>query len=268
MDPLLAVILGSIFTSTTYLGIGLQKKGINHYQIFRNEGFESWLHKRDSYEWMIGCLAAAIGNILFFGLVGLSSFNLLMPLNGVGLILLTIFAITILKEEISMNEYLAIFCIVIGIGFSTIFSTETGENYDNTIFLVITLLLFIITVTLIILRILNNQIFHSVIESILAGILAVYSAFMAKNTSVFTEDWLSILFVILFFVFQYLSWVFMQLAYSTGKATTAVPIYTALLIILPIIGGVFIYGELLNLIQAIGILLVSIGGVILAKYAA
>lgn len=269
MSNLIITGLGSLFTSIVYLSIGLQKKGIKHYQVLQKRGIKHWLLHIETWEWMIGCVGAALGNILFFALVTSSTFNLLMPLNGVGLVILTIYAVRILDEPISDREYLAIGSIVVGIMVSTLFAKESEQHINTSAFIWMSIFIFGLIAGSVLFRLIKRSSYPAVVESINAGLLAAYSAFMIKNSVFFTQNqFLSYMAIGSFFLFQFLSWIFMQLAYNTGKASTAVPIYTALLIIFPIIGGVMVYQEIVSFFQIIGILLVASGGSILAQYAA
>ncbi len=62
-----------------------------------------------------------------------------------------------------------------------------------------------------------------------------------------------------------LSMIVIQFAYKYAEATRIIPVFTANFILVPVIGGVLVFGEKLNPIQILGILFICTGSYFLGK---
>ncbi|MFW6262208.1 MAG: hypothetical protein ACOC6J_11570, partial [Spirochaetota bacterium] len=61
------------------------------------------------------------------------------------------------------------------------------------------------------------------------------------------------------------SMVVIQFSYRHGQATQIIPVFTGNFILVPVVGGVIVFGESLGTVQWAGVVLIVVGSIVLGR---
>jgi len=143
---ILGLIIGIIAYICLYLGKGIQKYAIEG---FRNDKSQKGKNKRI---WIFGF--ALTTSYMFIQWIALlyAPLNIIIPLGGIGLVVLILFSYFVLKEDISHIQIIGIALIITGTLLATIFNDSSGElkvsDFNLNLYLLISLSLIAIEVRL------------------------------------------------------------------------------------------------------------------------
>lgn len=297
----LGIIIAIISTFCFNLGIVLQKKGLKESsEIKIEEGIINLLKTFKEFSknkyWLTGTILGLIGLIPYVIAMGLVGILVVQPVSTIGLIIFVISAIKILKEKISLFEIISIGMLVVSpilIGFAII--SDVSFNFSE---FFLPYLLFFITIILgcIVSFLLSKKkrgtklegFFIMIIGSLLFSLGATFTNILAQayndanvNALFFWEIifgifWFDYLHIWLFFgfwgmiVFNLISIIFFQTALQKIKAVVVVPIHNAIVLIVPVLAGLFVFHQKFEniLLFFISIILILISIISLSKFQA
>jgi multidrug transporter EmrE-like cation transporter len=293
----LAILLGAISYSMLNIGMGLQKKGAAELPKIEEQGFFKNLKNflTNKY-WLIGFILVNVPFILFSIAVDIGQLSIVTPTMGVGLIVLVLFSVFYLKEQITKKEIIAIVTIIIGVVILGATNTNVTIEYTLTeindllletgsiIFLVVaTVLMFILVLISIIRKFALADIMFGIAAGIASGIGVIFTkGFMGgldtqnlwgslKVSAVLWYWWLHLGLLLLY---NLISTIFPQVGFQKGKAVVVTPLFSITALTTPIIGGIIIFSEWDGITpgflaaKIIALTLILIGVILLSIYSA
>lgn len=287
-NTLLGIVLAIVSNSMFYIGNVMQKKGADSLPKIEaqsvKQNIKNFLTNRI---WLIGWILATLQWFIWLIAAKLVPLSLIMPMMGIGLIVLVIFSHFYLKEKIIKKEIIAICIIIVGVIVLGITSpaeepiytlTQINRDISKIGSIIFTIILFLLVIIPMVISISKKYIYAGVIfgfsSGVLAGIGAIYSkAFMGGiggisifETIKYWQWWMYVVFVIIGNIGMT---VVQQIGFQKGKAIVVSPITTITNLIISVLGGIFIYSEWMGLnflminIKTISITVIVIGVAIL-----
>ena len=260
---LVPILMGIVGISIQSIGYVLQKIGIIHYkslkQFVRDDKFNIWL---------LGTAIAFLGASLFFLALPLSSISIIQPIIGIGPAVVAIFGFFILKSNLHKYELIGIFLTVLGIFFLS-YELNPNVSYLNInefdFFLISVIIIsIIISISNILYRF--NFFDLGIEEGIISGVFGGFSSIFGKIGVFYLLESFTIHWALIALLFtQLISFILFQKGLHSGKMEKVVSVFTAMAILLPIAIGILFFGEILNVINILGIFIILIGSVMLAK---
>lgn len=253
-NQILSIIYAFLGSSLVNLAQAIQKIGLDSPD-------EKKLRKWEI--WGSGTVLMMIGPLVIQYATSLGGASLVGAMSGTGLATLTLFSHFVMKEKIKSNELTGVITILLASLLIGIFST--GKNIKSTINLT-TLLIFISIVTTgyIICTSISIKI-GKLIGIILGGFSGATGGFVTLFQKVTTSNptGATNIFLNPFFytwiIISLVSFFILQFSYKKDKAIRIVPSFSANYILIPVLGGVICYSEIMNLFQWIGVLLILAG---------
>jgi drug/metabolite transporter (DMT)-like permease len=191
--------------------------------------------------------------------------------------------VVILKEKLLASEWLGIFILLIGAVILSITGKEKSESFMKIfplVILTILMIIFIIGIGIGISKYKEGKPYEvglAVIAGILFGINAIYMKAAGANFTIRTntefsvsslEHWKIMLSAFYFYMVPLagLSGFFIsQWTFTHGRASIAVPIFTTISMVTPVIAGIFVFAESIALYRIIGIIIITIGALLLYR---
>ncbi len=220
-------------------------------------------------KWLFGTGMTTFGWVLFLIAISLAPISLIAPLSNVGILVIVFLALFHFKEKLLKFEYLAILSILAGV-FIISLTSNTGNNHTNFNKIELFVPIFFVILFLIGLSIIqyywfpnNFGSFLGITSGITGGLGAVFTKALALAFQIPEEF---IIYLLIFAVFQGLSFVTLQSAFQKERAIIIVPLFNSFTTIIPIIIGVFTFKEIVTPLQIIGIILILIGSSLLFRF--
>ena len=303
MVDILTTILGifiSIIASFCFnFGIVLQKKGLREgSEIKIEEGvrnlYNTFKEFSKNKSWLSGTLLGLIGMIPYTIAMGLVGIVVVQPLMSIGLLFFAIFAVKMLNEKITYYEIIAVGILIV----SPILMALAGISniFIDLYQFVIPFIIFLspLIVLCIGFFFLSKQkrgtqfegMFLMFIGAILYSIGAIFTNILAQafiEANIFPLFFWEILFGIFWVDYLHLwmfisSWgmlvfyissvIFLQSALQKSKALTIVPIQNAIMLIIPIIAGLFVFHQTFHnyILFAVALVLILISIISLSRF--
>ncbi len=257
-NQILSIILAFAGSSIINLAQAVQKIGLD---ISEERKMKKW------GIWLIGTALMMTGPLVIQYATSFGGATLVGAMSGTGLATLTLFSHFVMKEKIKPNELAGVAVILTASVFIGIFST--GAAVKSTIDL-LQLYVFVAVVTFIyilftIISLKTNRMAGIIIGGFAGAVGGFVTLFQKVTTSnpagavsIFTNP-----FFYTWIIVSLFSFFILQFSYNKDKAIRIVPSFSANFIIIPVLGGVICYHEILNIFQWIGILLIFCGVLII-----
>lgn len=291
----LAILLGSLSYAMLNVGMCLQKKGAAELPEIEDQGFFKNLKNFLTNKfWLIGFLLVNLQWIAFSIAVDIGDLSVVTPMMGVGLIVLVLFSVFYLKEQITVKEIIAIVVIIIGV--VILGATNTNETIEYTIDNINSLLLtngaiiFLVCATaimilLVVFSVIRKFALADIMFGIAAGIASGIGVIFTKGfmggldlgnlwqslkTSVVLWQWW--LYLGLLLTYNIISTIFPQIGFQKGKAVVVTPLFAIAALVTPIFGGIIIFSEWSNIppgiliAKIIALVLILVGVSLLSLY--
>lgn len=253
----LGLIIGFVSYSSLYLGKGIQKyavEGIKTAKSFKT---------KHSGIWLAGTLLTALPVFLQWAALLFAPVNLIAPLEGIGLIILLIYASRRLHEQLRFPEVAAAGLIAAGI-FCTAFFYTPSEAVSS--------------------KITPSRILYFLIPLAAAEAAAIFAslklklrsagyiigftagtamAFQTLSKRISAHPGLAVYSIIGVAVFAPLTLFITQLGFTRARASRVVPAFTAASIVVATAAGAIVLNESIRPMQIAGIALVALGAVIM-----
>ncbi|MFX0101559.1 MAG: hypothetical protein ACFFCS_18430 [Candidatus Hodarchaeota archaeon] len=282
MDFALGIIMTLVGTTINSVGILLQKLDINRSGM-KDDSNLSYFMKRPV--WVLGILMQTIILLPFFILgIDLLGVTLAQPLATAGLLVFVLGSIFVLKEKLKRQEWAGVIMLVVAvllIGLSGVVGDVTMAVFFQESFLANLIIFLVITaglvvVGIIVIKVLEKQvlgysIFLGVAYAIvsISGQLATPPLDMMFGTGLSAAGWILLLLGVAGVLLgTYFGILYSQLAFQKGQAIDVVPSSQAIINLLPVFAGLFLFGQYILFpvlfIAGMGLLLVSV--VLLARF--
>ncbi|MCP4762304.1 MAG: hypothetical protein GY870_11030 [archaeon] len=277
------IVIGIILTlfSAFFFNFGLvyQKLALDDLPEVKITSLSSLLNLIKDKTWLKGILITILAGIPYTLAPIFIGITYVQPLLGIGLLVIVFFSITKLKEKLLLKEKIAILLIIIApffIIFSDISDISIEDmNYNNwLLYIAFYIITFFIIGFLYLLK--DNSKSKSTIYALYSGFIFGLGGVSTQLQDLGLEPLLTsgiILWVpfLVGFIAVYTGYVFasifQQQALQSGKASNVVSIISVPNLIIPVLGGVIIFGQSIGnwLFFSIGIILIAIGVVSLSR---
>jgi drug/metabolite transporter (DMT)-like permease len=213
--------------------------------------------------WAGGTCFTMAGPFVILYATSLGGATIVGAMSGTGLAVLALFSHFVMKEKIKINELAGVAIILAASVIIGVFST--GGNTASIINLQ-TLYVFIGIITLLyviftIISLLANKLEGLVLGGFAGatgGIVVLFQKVTTSNptgaSSLFTNP-----FFYTWIIVSLVSFLIMQFSYKKDKAIRIVPSFSANFILIPVLGGIICYSEVLSVLQWIGVALIFCG---------
>ena len=262
----LAIIFAILSYSLLNIGFALEKKAAA--ELPKIEEQSTWHNLKNfltNKTWMFGFFLVNIQWVFFLFALEWGSLSLVIPMAGVGLIVLVIFSYFYLKEPITKPEIIAILGIISGVIILGVTSSESESTYSliemNDFLKETTAIIFIVVFTVIMIGMvlfsINKQIsVAGVLYGLASGLAsglgviftkAVTGGFDSSNFWITFVDalknWIWWIYLALLLLFNIASTIFLQYGYQKSKAVIVSPLFSMASLVVPVIGGLVIFSE-------------------------
>lgn len=253
-NQVLSIILAFVGSSIINIAQAFQKIGLDTSDQIK---WKKW------GIWLFGTSLMMIGPLVIQYATSLGSASLVGAMSGTGLAALTLFSYFFMKEKIKLNELIGVIIILTASVIIGIFSS--GNIIKSTINLfLLYFFISIVSIIYIIIFIVCLKI-NKLLGIVLGGFSGAVGGFVTLFQKVTTSNptGASSLFTNPFFytwiIISLISFLILQFSYKKDKAIRIVPSFSANFILIPVLGGVICYHEILNVFQWICVLLIFCG---------
>jgi len=223
--------------------------------------------------WGGSTAATALAFLLVFGAIAMGSVSIVGAMAGTGLASLALFSRLVMKESLNPLSLMAIASIIAAAAVLAIFD-QPGETSADVGRLMV--LLGIGVAAYIVLMVLApSETIRGVAIGGLSGFLGAASQLFQRLGTIDMDPAMGIQSFALQVIHQpetlvwigltLISMVVMQFSYSHAQAVQIVPVFTANFIVLPAVGGVIAFGEVMHPLQWIAVAVMLAGSIVLSR---
>lgn len=258
----LGILLGVIAYACLYLGKGIQKYAIEGY---RKEDASRGEKGKNTGIWIFGLTLT--GSFLFIHWFALrfAPISVVAPIEGLGLIVLVIFSYFVLKEPIDRIKFYGISMIVTGLIITAIFIPDPEaipSSFDWILFLIFFGAIMGLFVGLGLYSKFNKYIAAGLIFGSFAGAFMCFQTLTKRISWIKGYEWITFI----MFGLAAATLIMTNFAFLKAEAVRVVPAFTAMSIMLPTIIAMFIFNEVVVLLQWVGIVIIVIGVIFLTAF--
>ncbi|MHA1309753.1 MAG: DMT family transporter [Candidatus Helarchaeota archaeon] len=282
-DYIVGIVLSIGAAAMFTFGAVFQKRGAEQ---LKEKGIDIKLSDRKSLItmiknkiWLIGIILGSLGGLPYFASQAFIGVALTQPLQGTGLLMLVIAAVYYLKEKLKKEEIIGIVILILGPVFLSLSNVkDININLDFTkISFISSIVIFYIAciagigITYFMAR---KEIKPAIMLGINSGIFFGMGAISAQLGVFFLEmdaGLISILGAILGFsmiiIGNTIGTLIVNVAFQKGKAIRIIPVQGIGNLLIPVIGGVFIFLQAINnpILFIIGFLCQLAGGILIVR---
>jgi drug/metabolite transporter (DMT)-like permease len=262
---LLALLLSVFGYSILNVSQAVQKIGLSLYSKSRVAGAAVWTG---------ALVASGVSFGIVFIALSIGTVSVVGAAAGTGLVSLVVFSAVFLGEPIRPGKIVAIVAIVGGAALVALFPVEGIDAFRRLLLWVIPAVITVAAIITIVLLPTGPP--RGTAIAGLSGFLGAYSQLFQKRAADgisgaesvgavaagLLHDPINLVWIGL----SAASMVVIQFAYRHAEATRIIPVFTALFIITPVLGGIAVYGERLSPLQWFGVAVISAGAVVLGGY--
>jgi len=259
INLILGIILAIVATIMFNLGMVFQKKGADEIGEITLSDAKSFGSLIKSKIWLLGFILGIIGGLPYFIAMSLIGIAIVQPLTGVGFLIIAFFAVKWFKETLETPEKIGIVLLLISpliITLGNVGPVQTSV-FDPNILppLIIFYAVFfsLIAITFILYKVSKKgiAIIVAITSGLFFGIGAISGQLMVEGLMPIITggqvNWvLGIFGGVLIAVGNLWATFYVQIAYQKGQAAQVVPIINTGNLIIPIFGGVIIFGQVIN----------------------
>lgn len=223
--------------------------------------------------WVVATLATSVSFFIVFSAISVGAVSVVGAMAGTGLVSLAIFSRIAMGERLAAKHVAALGSIVAGAAVVALF--DVGGRGEARIALLWGVLAAGTVVYVAAWVALRTGPGAGVALGGLSGFLGAYSQ-LFQELATAELDWSEGLGAVVRMVvsdpitlvwagLSVVSMVVIQFSYRHGQATQIIPVFTGNFILVPVIGGVIVFGESLGIVQWVGIALIVAGSIVLGR---
>lgn len=257
---ILVAVTGVTIMSFGYLfqKIGLSTETINL----------AMLKTKHGLIWLMGTGMTFLGSLLFFVALGSGDLTVIQPITGLSPAIVTVLTVVVFKTSIHKNELYGIGASVLGIIFISYRTGSIQTTFSlsaevlNNFSIVTSIILIILVISLNYIHSLDTGLLEGVLAGLTAGLASIY---VKIGLNFFLNQHILHWTLLGFLFMQTAAFISLQRALRHGRMDKIVTIFTNINIFLPVGFGLLLLDEMVNPINVIGMVLILIGVVLLAK---
>ena len=262
------IIIALIGITLLQFGYVFQKLGVHTFGNIKNLTESILLIKNKYFQrWLLGTLLTTLGTIIFFIALAFGSLSVLQPLQGIGPAILIVINYLFVKNVILHKvELFGILLSCIGIIIISFHTSSTESILFNESYLIFnsTFILIVCSIIGFLLEKLN-KFDLGLFEGFMAGIFAGFSSIFAKIGLSFLLKFQFHWTIVFLLISQIVAFVLLQKGLHFGKVEKVVTLFTTFGIIIPVLFGIFIFGEILDVYIILGVATILLSAYLLAK---
>ncbi|MHA1271599.1 MAG: DMT family transporter [Candidatus Helarchaeota archaeon] len=283
VDYILGIVMAIIASAMFTFGAIFQKKGAdelkeNGVEIKMND-IKTLITMAKNKIWLVGIILGSLGGLPYFASQALIGVTLAQPLQGTGLLMLVISAVYYLKEKLKLGELIGVSILIFGpifLSLSNVQDIDIALEITDIGFISSILIFYVLCISgIIISYVLSKKDFKpSIMLALNSGIFFGMGAISAQLGVFFLEmnaGILSILGAILGFgmiiIGNAIGTLIVNMAFQKGKAVRIIPIQGIGNLLIPIIGGIVIFQQVVLFLNffIIGVCCQLIGGILIVR---
>ncbi|MDA3939205.1 MAG: hypothetical protein PF693_07840 [Spirochaetia bacterium] len=221
--------------------------------------------------WGIATIGTGLSTIILLAAVSLGQVSLVGAMAGTGLVSLTIYSRFVLKEIPGRKEILGVSLIIISAIFIGLFAQDTDVSIIVLDLLTIKLIIVSFIYVLLWLVFLKKK---KVLCVVLGGYSGALGGFVSQFQKISTSGSLDGKFItgsisgietllnpftLFWILLSIASMTVLQFAHKNGQPMQVIPSFSANFILIPVMGGVTCFGEILHPVQWVGVGVIIIG---------
>ncbi|HKK48854.1 MAG TPA: hypothetical protein VJ932_07130 [Alkalispirochaeta sp.] len=221
--------------------------------------------------WILSTIGTALSFFLVLAAIGMGSVAVVGAMTGIGMASLTVFSRFVLRERVGRREIAAVIAIAIGAGLVGVVPLDTtGSARTEWLYWFVGAAIAVYGAAAVSV---GRSHYRGVILGGLAGSMAAFSQLFQKlGAFSFAVDqglWALVVSVatsraiIISVVITVVSMLVAQVAYTRAQAIRVIPSYTAHASAVPVIGGMIVFDERLQLLHWSGVAILFVGTMVL-----
>jgi drug/metabolite transporter (DMT)-like permease len=275
---MISILLGFLGYSLLNISQAVQKLGLLQMKENRKKGISLWL---------LATFGTSLASIVVFAGVALGNVALVGAMAGTGLAALAVFSHYVMKERIGVKEIAGIVIIVFGAALIGLFSNDTPPSLVrlDVLFIMFAIAVFLYSLGWVWGGVKGKGIrLGIIIGSFSGGLGGFVPLFQKVSTSELGKTWSLVQntaggdgggnllgtllagflnpFSLIWIALSIISMVILQFAYKKADVIFIIPFFSCNCIIVPVVGGILCFGEVLHIVQWFGVAFI-LGGLIL-----
>jgi drug/metabolite transporter (DMT)-like permease len=226
--------------------------------------------------WAAATLSTSLAFFVVFAAISIGAVSVVGAMAGTGLVSLAIFGRLVMGERLEAKHLVSLVAIVAGAALIALFDANDGADAGPARLGLLWASLgggtLAYAVSWFVLR---RGPLAGVILGGLSGFLGAYSQLFQELASTdlkWSEGLPAVASSVLrdpvtlvWAGLSVVSMVVIQFSYRHGEATRIIPVFTANFILVPVVGGVVVFGQVLGIVQWIGVGLILVGSIVLGR---
>lgn len=223
--------------------------------------------------WVVATLATSVSFFIVFSAISIGAVSVVGAMAGTGLVSLAVFSRLVMGERLAAKHVAALLAIVAGAAVVALF--DVGSRGQARIALLWGVLAAGTVVYSAAWLALRSGSGAGVALGGLSGFLGAYSQ-LFQELATAELDWsqglgpvvrtvVSDPITLVWAGLSVVSMVVIQFSYRHGQATQIIPVFTGNFILVPVIGGVIVFGESMGIVQWGGVALIVAGSIVLGR---
>ena len=268
--PILAMLFAGIANIMMSLGAVLQKVGADDApEIGKAPVKETIMGFIKNKTWLLGVLLALMGFPILLLAFNFGGLIYTQPMVSAGILSIVLYSLIILKEKVSLTEMIGVVLIIIGpilIAYGSLDITSETPTISPIVSIIFYIIVYVIIIVLLFISktIREKGKKKAVTFAFITGIFMGTAAFSGRLSALYTG------LTSLFFVFMLagnfgVGTISSQIMYQQGRAVITLTISNFFNIMLPVIAGIIVLSEKINLILSIGVIGIIIGCILVSK---
>ncbi|MBN2153861.1 MAG: hypothetical protein JW839_20555 [Candidatus Lokiarchaeota archaeon] len=264
MSVLLGFAIGVAAYAMLYVGKGLQKLAIEGFK--GKASIKAVLASRHSGTWIVGLVLTTAYMLVQWVALLYAPVNIIASLEGIGLVILLVFSVTVLKESINRIEMGSAVLIIAGIACITLLNVNPSEvdasSVSDVTYYVAFAVLVATEVAAAVAAWRRKSAFAGIALAATAGTFMAFQT-VAKRVTAANIPSLNLFFTLVVLFCALMTLLVTQFALAKGKANRVLPVFTSTSMFLATLLGVLVLGEVVLPLQVVGLGLVVAGAVII-----
>ena len=224
--------------------------------------------------WTLATIGTSVAFFVILGAISLGSISLVGAMAGTGLASLAVFSHFVMKDRLDLRELIAVIVVIGGAALVGAFTGDgsSGETRVRLLWGVLAggsgayVVAWVIT---------RERSFTGAVIGGCSGFLGAYSQLFQEHGTAtvsitngigpFVVSLVTNPITLVWIGLSVVSMVVLQFSFRHGRAIEIIPAFTGNFIVVPVIGGVVIFGQGLLPIQWVGVVLIALGAIVLGS---
>ncbi len=223
--------------------------------------------------WVVATLATSVSFFIVFSAISIGAVSVVGAMAGTGLVSLAVFSRIVMGERLSARHIAALVAVIAGAALVALFdASDRGEARIALLWGALAVGTVVYGAAWLAMRTGPGA---GVALGGLSGFLGAYSQ-LFQELATAELDWseglgavartvVSDPVTLVWAGLSVVSMVVIQFSYRHGQATQIIPVFTGNFILVPVVGGVIVFGESLGTVQWAGVALIVVGSIVLGR---